>query len=395
MALSFWEIFRAKNGKVTGKEVSCDEIYSAAAELQFWELSFQICVNMIANAMGRCEFRTFVKNEETRDKEYYLWNVEPNPNQNSTAFIHKLITRLINDNEALVLDGEKAGQDYLVVADSFTKGDEYPVRPNEYKDVKVGAFSYKKAFKEKEVLHLTLNHIDITGVLDNIRLAYGKLLSAAQRYYEWQKGQHWKVKVDQMANGNSGEENFAAEFQRMISEQFKPFLESAGAVLPEFDGYTYTNESNGSADSKDLREMVEDIFNYIARSLLIPAVLVNGKIEGTEDANTRFLTNCIDPLCDQLQEEIIRKRYGYEAWKEGDFIRVDSSSIIHFDLFANAANVEKLVGSGAFSINDVLKAANQATINADWADAHFLTLNITTMKEAARQLGEQEGGKSE
>lgn len=389
MGFSFWEVFRGKSGKYGSREVSCSEIYTAAAELQFWELSFQICVNMIANAMGRCEFRTFVENKEKRGREYYLWNVEPNPNQNSTAFVHKLITRLYNDNEALVLEGEKGGNEYLVVADTFTKGEEYPNKPNQYSDVSVGAYNYKRPFKEGDVLHLTLNHVDITGVMDNIRIAYGKLLSAAQKHYAWNKGNHWKVKVDQLAEGDK---DFAENFQKMISEQFKPFLENAGAVLPEFDGYTYTNEGTGSVESKDIREMVEDIFNYVARALLIPAVLANGKVEATADANTRFLTNCIDPLCDQLQEEIIRKRYGYEEWEKGTFMRVDSSSIIHFDLFANAANVEKLVGSGAFSINDVLKAANQATINADWANAHFLTLNITTMQEAARELGKQEGG---
>ena len=75
MAFSFWEVFRGKSGKYGGREVTCSEIYSAAAELQFWELSFQICVNMIANAMGRCEFRTFVGHVETRAEEYYLWNI--------------------------------------------------------------------------------------------------------------------------------------------------------------------------------------------------------------------------------------------------------------------------------------------------------------------------------
>ena len=115
-------------------------------------------------------------------------------------------------------------------------------------------------------------------------------------------------------------------------------------------------------------------------------VLVNGKVEGTADANTRFLTNCIDPLCDQLQEEITRKRYGYDQWKRGTYLRIDSSSIIHFDMFANAANVEKLVGSAAFSINDILRAANQPTIDEPWADAHFLTKNISTMEDAARQI---------
>ena len=71
---------------------------------------------------------------------------------------------------------------------------------------------------------------------------------------------------------------------------------------------------------------------------------------------------------------------------------MDTSSIIHFDLFANAANVEKLVGSGAYTINDVRRAANQATINEPWADEHFMTRNISDMGEATRNLSTQEGG---
>ena len=32
-----------------------------------------------------------VDGKEIKGKEYYLWNIEPNTNQNSTAFLHKLI----------------------------------------------------------------------------------------------------------------------------------------------------------------------------------------------------------------------------------------------------------------------------------------------------------------
>ena len=125
----------------------------------------------------------------------------------------------------------------------------------------------------------------------------------------------------------------------------------------------------------------------------MPPVLVNGGVEGTADANARFLTNCIDPLCDQLQEEITRKRYGYDAWLRGDYIKLDSSAILHFDMFENAANVEKLVGSGAYTINDVRRAANQPPINEPWADQHYMTLNIATMSEATRPMTNQKGGK--
>ena len=148
--------------------------------------------------------------------------------------------------------------------------------------------------------------------------------------------------------------------------QFKPFLESGGAVLPEFDGYKYENAGGtggGAAGStRDIKALVDDIYEITARAFQIPSVLVQGQVEGTQDANGRFLTYCIDPICDQLQEEIVRKRYGFEKWRAGTYLRIDSSSIIHFDLFANAANVEKLVGSGVFSINDIRAAAGQAIL---------------------------------
>ena len=47
---------------------------------------------------------------------------------------------------------------------------------------------------------------------------------------------------------------------------------------------------------------------------------------------------------------------------------------------------EKLVGSGAFTINDVLKAAGMPTINEPWANKHFLTKNIAEIEEAAAAL---------
>ena len=171
-----------------------------------------------------------------------------------------------------------------------------------------------------------------------------------------------------------------------------PYLKGANGVLPEFDGYQYeVQDFGGGASSDETRKLIEDVFNMTAQAFGIPVVLVNGAVEGTADANRRFLTYAIDPLCDQIQEEINRKRYGYDAWSAGSYVRVDSSSIIHFDIFENAANIEKVVGSGIFSLNDVLRAANQEPIREEWADAHYMTLNISTMGEQTRRM---EGGET-
>ena len=392
MALNFWKwLAGGKARSPTTVEITCRDLLAAAQEFQLRDMSFWICANMIANAVGRCEFRTFRNGKEIREREHYLWNVEPNANQNSTAFLHKLVAKLLVDNEALVISTrQREGYDALVVADSWLPNGDYPSRQNEYVNVQVGDVSYEKTFREREVLHLKLNHINVKPVLDGLYGAYWRLISAAMKRYEWDKGQHWKVHVGQLA---SGAEDFTENFSRMIEQQVKTFLDSNGAILPEFDGYAYTNEGGkANVELADIQAQMKDVLGFTAKALQIPAVLVDGSIQGTEDAQGRFLTGCIDPICDQLQEEINRKRYGYDRMRAGDYLRVDTSSIRHFDMFANAANVEKLVGSGAFTINDVLRSAGLPTIPEPWADEHYMTKNIAALGAETSALGGAEGG---
>ncbi len=392
MGIKFWDwLSGGKARSPTTVEITCRELMAAAQEFQLRDMSFWICANMIANAVGRCEFRTFRGGKEIREREHYLWNVEPNVNQNSTAFLHKLVAKLLVDGEALVISTrQREGYDALVVADAWLQNGDYPSRQNEYINVQVGDVSYEKTFREREVLHLKLNHINVKPVLDGLYGAYWRLISAAMKRYEWDKGQHWKVHVDQLA---SGAEDFTENFTRMIEQQVKTFLDSNSAILPEFDGYAYTNEGGKSGvELADIQAQMKDVLGFTAKALQIPAVLVDGSIQGTEDAQGRFLTGCIDPICDQLQEEINRKRYGYEAIRRGDYLRVDTSGILHFDMFNNAANVEKLVGSVVFTVNDILRAAGLPTIPEPWADEHFLTKNIAPLSESVTSVSGAKGG---
>lgn len=392
MALNFWKwLAGGKARSPTTVEITCRELMAAAQEFQLRDLAFWSCANMIANAVARCEFRTFRDGKEIQEREHYLWNVEPNANQNSTAFLHKLVAKLLTDDECLIISTrQREGYDALVVADSYMLNGCYPSKQNEYTDVQVGDVSYEKTFREREVLHLRLNHVNIKPVLDGLYTSYCRLITAAMKRYEWDKGQHWKVHVNQLAQG---QDDFTSKFTAMIEEQAKVFLDSNGAILPEFEGYAYTNEGGKSTvDLADIQAQAKDIFAFTAKALQIPAVLIDGTVQGTEDAQARFLTGCIDPICDQLQEEINRKRYGYEAMRRGDYLRVDTSGILHFDMFANAGNLEKVVGSAVFTVNDILRAAGLPTIPEPWADEHYLTKNIATLSESVTSVSGAKGG---
>lgn len=360
------------------------ELSAAAKEVVIRELAFQICKNLIANAVGKCEFKTYRDGKEVRDAEYYLWNIEPNTNQNSTMFLHKLIGNLLTENEALAVSTHVKNKEQIIVADSFAVT-EYAMKPNEYTDITVGNLTMRKTYKEPDVLHLALNHCNIRSVLDGLYQSYYKLLSATVKRYGWESGQHWKVHVDQIVQNTPG---WFDTFTKITENQIRPFLNADSAVLPEFDGYTYEPAGGQNrGDTRDIRKMIDDIFDFTAKAFLIPPVLFGGEVAGTSDAMNRWLTVCIDPLCDQLQEEINRKRYGFEAWRSGSFLQIDTSTLIHFDMFASASNIEKLIGSGVFSVNDILSAAGLPRIDEPWADERFMTKNFSSVEALLQLMG--------
>lgn len=394
MGISLRKWLKGQNGgsgRNQVEEIACADLYAAWQDYQIYQLAFESCVAMIANAVGKVEFKTFRDGNEVREREWYLFNVEPNWNQSSTVFLHELIYKLYKYNEVLVVAAKKRGknEEMLLVADSFGV-EEFAEKPNVYSGVVVGDLSYRKTFKESEVLHFKLNNTNILPFLQAMARAYNKLIDSAMKNYNRMNSSRMKVHVDQIASGESA---FGEKFAEMVAAQIKPFLQAeSDALLPEFVGYTYTDLSKAAVNgaSREIRAMIDDVFHFAARCFGIPPVLLLGDVAGTGDATQRWLTTCIDPLCDQLQEEINRKRYGYEDWTRGTYLKIDTSGIQHFDLFGNAANIEKMVGSGVFSINDVRIGAGLAPIPADWANQYYITKNFSTV-EAMTQIPEGGG----
>ena len=80
---------------------------------------------------------------------------------------------------------------------------EWPSRQNEYRGVVVGQYQYQYPFYEPNVLHLKLNHTNMRPIVNGLYQSYYRMVSAAMKAYAWDRGQHWKVHVAQMAQGLS------------------------------------------------------------------------------------------------------------------------------------------------------------------------------------------------
>ena len=53
-------------------DITREDMWMAAQEIYVRELAFQAAKNMVANAISKCEFKTYAGGEEVKGEEYYL-----------------------------------------------------------------------------------------------------------------------------------------------------------------------------------------------------------------------------------------------------------------------------------------------------------------------------------
>lgn len=379
MAFHFFKwLLRARDAP---EAVTMEELFSLTADAYIRELAFQSCVNLTANAISKCEIKTYWGGEETKGDEYYLWNLSPNQNQNSSAFWHKLVHRMYEDRAALVV--ENAGK--LYVADAWIRK-EYTLYDDVFSQVAVGDFTFQRTFAMPEVLFFELAAEDAKRVVDGLYESYSKLIAYGMRGYQKSRGEKGTLEMD---TTTAGDKKFQETFEEIKNQGFRRFADADNAVLPMWKGMKYTSlasKTYNSDTTRDIRAMIDDVTDFTARGFGIPPALLNGSVQDVDSATGQFLTFCVDPLVDNLQEEINRKRNGLAGLKKGNYVQFDTHCIKHVDILDAAGDIDKLVGSGVECINDIRALLGQPIINEPWAWQHFITKNYSTVAEELEAL---------
>lgn len=382
MAFEFLKrLFAGEPKRVSAEEITADDFFGLSAELYVRELAFWSCVNIVGSALSKCEFKTFVKGVEAKGPEWYAWNVSPGLNQNSSGFLHKLVAQLFRDNEVLVV--EERGN--LLVADSFCRKP-YALYEDVFSQVQVGDFTFGRSFVQSDVIYLQLAAHDMRPLVNGFYGSYQKLLDYTMRTYQKSRGMKGVLELDTMAAGDA---KFQEVFEDIKNQRFRTFADAENAVLPLWKGMRYADlgsKTYSNEGTRDIRAMIDDVSDLTAKAFGIPPALLSGEVQGTKDALDQFLTFCIDPLCDMLQEEVNRKRYGEAGVLAGTYIQIDTKCIKHVDLLSVATAIDKLIASGAFCINDIRALVGEPAIDEDWAKKHWMTKNYSTVQELLENL---------
>lgn len=366
-------------------------IFETAQELCYREAAFWSVANLIANAISKCEVKTLVNGEEAKEQEYYLWNFEPNQNQNSTQFLHKLVTTLLRNNECLVIENDGK----LYVADSFLKTP-YVFYEDIFTNIQIENLSINKTFRQSEVLFFNLSEKNMRQVSDMLYQSYSQLINSSIQNYKTSSGLKALFKYDSLPitpkeRDEIGEQEW---LRRYVDNYIKPFLEGDNGVMPLGNGVSLDLFAAGSTYSnsttRDIKSVVDDIFDFTARCYGVPISILKGEGSNYENVVNQFLTFSVDPLTDLLREEVIRKRIGFDGFKKGYDFYFDTKQIKHTDILSIASSIDKLVSSGVFSINDIRRFVGEHAINEEWAKRHYITKNYGKVEDAESEGGDKQ-----
>ena len=339
-------------------------------------LAFHLATSYIADTISKCEIKRFVKGEQVKDSFYYLFNVSPNINQNASELKTKLIHKLFKDNEALIFED----RGYLYVADSFGKELD-PIKGDKFTNITLNNATKTFTKKASDVFYFQLNEDKLKALVDGMLNDYSEMLKYSMDIYKSSNDEKYVLDLSEV---KTGDEEFNRKLLETVKKQLEPFLNNRKAVYPQFKGYKLSkisNDNNTSTDSTDVRNLRKEIFEATAEAFKMPVSMLYGNMTNAKDIINSYVTFRIDPLAKMISEELTRKTGTMEDYLAGTYFDVDTTMVMHLDIFEIADKIDKLIASGTYCIDELRTKLGEHPLKTDFSKQHWMTKNYAKVED--------------
>lgn len=332
-------------------------------------------INLIANTISLAEFRVYKNEREDRSDEYYIFNVEANKNQSAKDLWKETVKDMILDKYPIVLKQD----DGLYKIRSCEKK-EFAFKPNIYKNIVVGNYEIKNTFLESDVFDFKLNTNDINSSLSMLYNDFDQLINTSQSIYTKNNGVRGTLEVPTNYTQGKGKE----EVEKLLKNSFKAWTEPGKIpIIPLASGFKYNDLTNStyknSSDSRDIRNLIDDVFDFVAVSFRIPPQLLKGSVADSDKLWSSYITLCIKPIITVIENEINRKYFKKQGFMNGDYVKIDISGIKQNDLIEIANAIDILTRNGVNTMNDNLALLGKSKVGDELGNKRFITLNLTEL----------------
>ncbi|EGQ3136497.1 phage portal protein [Staphylococcus pseudintermedius] len=336
-------------------------------------MALESVINFISRTLSQSEFWVKDGQELKEDTLYYKLNVRPNSDSSASDFWHKVIYKLIYDNEVLII---KSDSDELLIADDFYR-EEYAVYEDIFKDVVVKDYKFGRTFKMSEVIYFNYNNDKLQRFVESLFADYGELFGRMM------DTQLRKNQIRGVVSVNSGAGNIdniqMTRLQKYIDKIYNQFKNNGVAIVPEISGFEYKELSKDSVNGTDngaenLQKLKRMIIDDVAKIVGIPSNLIHGDVADLSNAMDAYIDFCINPLISKIEDELNSKFFTEAEYLKGKRVKVVGINAV--DPIKNAEKVDKLISSSAAKQNEVRELLGLAPVED--GDRFILTKNYQT-----------------
>ncbi|MES5892959.1 phage portal protein [Bacillus cereus group sp. RP43] len=356
-----------------------DLIADTANRLHMKRLALDTCVSFLGRTISQSEFR--VRNGKTFEKNelYYRLNVRPNKNMTASTFWERFIRKLIYDNECLVVQADDGD---LLIADGF-QHNEYAVYEDIFTDVTVKDYTFKRSFKQSEVIHLKYRNDKLSPLIDGLFADYGDLFGRILNSQKRKNQVRGTVDMDMI--GAKTEEQIA-KLQEFIDNMYKSIGSKDIAIVPQQKGINYNEIYNGVANGpsvEEINKVTNGFLNQVAMAFGIPTALLYGEMADVEKQTKNYMLFTVRPLLKKLSDEANVKFFEMNEYLLGK--KIEIKAVSYQSIFDLATSIDKLISSSAFTGNEIRS-------EVDYEDSDDPNLNVHHITKNYTRLDKSEGG---
>ncbi|MED2933965.1 phage portal protein [Bacillus wiedmannii] len=359
-----------------------DLIADTANRLHMKRLALDTCVSFLGRTISQSEFRVKNGKKFEKDELYYRLNVRPNKNMTASTFWERFICKLIYDNECLVIQADDGD---LLIVDGF-QHNEYAVYEDAFTDVTVKDYTFKRSFKQSEVIHLKYRNDKLSPLIDGLFADYGDLFGRILNSQKRKNQVRGTVDMDMI--GAKTEEQIA-KLQEFIDNMYKSIGSKDIAIVPQQKGINYNEIYNGVANGpsvEEINKVTNGFLNQVAMAFGIPTALIYGEMADVEKQTKNFMLFTVRPLLKKLSDEANVKFFEMSEYLLGR--RIEVKAVSYQSIFDLATSIDKLISSSAFTGNEIRS-------EVDYEDSDDPNLNIHHITKNYTKLNESEGGEKE
>ncbi|MFS0783530.1 phage portal protein [Bacillus sp. 1P06AnD] len=372
MRLSFLDAVFRRN-KELEYIFDADLLPDMSKRIHMKRLAIEICASFLGRTISQSEFR--VKNGKSykKDELYYRLNVRPNKNMTSSTFWHTVVTKLIYDNECLIIQSD---DDDLLIADTFNHN-EYAVLEDNFTNVVIKDYEFKRSFRQSEVIHLRYRNEKLTPLIDGLFTDYGELFG---RVLSSQKRKNQIRATVDMESTHSMDEKTQTKLQTFINKLYKAIGDKDIAIVPQQPGFKYNEASSGNSNGPgvdEINKVTNGFLDQVAMAIGIPISLIHGDMADVEKQTKNYMMFTVSPFLKKICDEGNAKFFTMKQYLAGN--KLETKAVSYHSLFDMANSIDKLVSSGAFTGNEIRQEAGYEASDDPNLDKHYITKNYQEM----------------